>query len=264
MTILPFTTEDIPALQELQPPGWDNITPIFHFYLDNNFCSPLKIVVDGKIVGTGVSILHDEVVWLAHIIVHPDFRNKGIGKYITQYLVDHIPNNCETIYLIATDMGEPVYKKIGFIAEADYSFFNKGNFGDDIISENIQPFKEGCLNEIISLDKEVYGENREMHFKSFLEGSFVFIENNKIEAFYLPKFGNGLIVAKNSVAGTALMKLRSKAFDYFILPSDNKTAIDCLLRHNYIHFRTAKRMRLGKQRIWQPYNVYNRVSGQIG
>ncbi len=265
MEVLPFTHTDLDALQELQPAGWDNITPAFNFYLGSNFCFPVKIVVNGKVIGTGVSIIHDDVAWLAHIIVHADYRNKGIGKHITQYLIDRIPVKCKTIYLIATDLGEPVYKKLGFVTETDYAFYKDGSFGTDItLSSNILPFKEEYLNQLLAIDKEASGENREMHLKEYLQGSFVLIENNKVKAYYLPEFGNGLIIGIDTVAGIELMKLRSKKYYYFILPADNKAATDCLIKHNYVHFRTAKRMILGTNRPWQPMNMYNRISGQIG
>ena len=265
MEVLPFTHTDLDSLTELQPTGWDNITPIFNFYLRAEFCFPFKIILAKKVVGTGVFLVHDDVAWLAHIIVHAQYRNKGIGKQITQYLVDHIPHQCKTIYLIATDLGEPVYKKLGFIAEADYAFLNNGSFGSDITpSANVKPFEKKYENEILTMDKSTSGENREMHFKDNLEGSFVFVANNKVEAYYLPAFGNGLIVGTNPIAGTELMKLRSKVSETFILPAANKAAISCLLSNNYNQFRIAKRMRLGKARNWQPTNIYNRVSGQIG
>jgi len=264
MDFLPFTTNDIPILLELQPEGWDNLTPIFNYYLRSDFCYPVKIVIDDKIIGTGVSIIHDDVAWLAHIIVHKDYRNKGIGKQVTQYLVDAIPTHCKTIYLIATDMGEPVYKKLGFIAEADYAFLNNGNFGEFTEPENVKPFEEKYESEILAIDKAASGENRGMHFSGHLQDSFVYVTNNKVEGSYLPAFGNGLIVATNPTAGIELMKLRSKRSDTFILPNDNKAAIDCLIQHNYNLFRIAKRMRLGTERPWQPENIYNRVSGQIG
>jgi hypothetical protein len=265
MNLLPFERTDLDSLKELQPTGWDNITPHFNFYLNSSFCFPMKVISDDKVIGIGASILHDNVAWLAHIIVHSGYRNKGIGSFITQNLINALKSKTETIYLIATDMGEPVYKKLGFIAEADYLFFNNGSFGGDVvIADYIKPYEEEYLTKVLAIDLEVYGETRAMHIRPFLPDSFVFINNNKVEGFYLPRFSNGLIVAKNANAGTELMKLRSKAFEYFIFPSDNKPATDYLVKHNYTHFRTAKRMRLGKSRIWQPENIYNRVSGQIG
>ncbi|HTB06734.1 MAG TPA: GNAT family N-acetyltransferase [Bacteroidia bacterium] len=265
MNAFPFTTADLPFLNEFQQPGWGDITTHFNFYLSQPFCFAIKIVADKKIIGIGAYVLHDDVAWLAHIIVHADYRNKGTGRYITQCLVDSLKGKCETIYLIATDMGEPVYKKVGFVVEADYLFFNNGNFGkDQQISENIKPCSDNYLSEIKELDKEVYGENREMHFLEYMAESSVFIENNKVQGFYLPKFGDGLILSKNPIAGTELMKLRSKAFENFIFPSENKVAASCLLSNNYVQYRIAKRMRLGKERKWIPENIYNRVSGQIG
>lgn len=264
MQLLPFTIADLPRLEELQPEGWDNLTPIFNYYLRSDFCHPLKIVIDNETIGTGVSIIHNDVAWLAHIIVHKDHRNMGIGQQVTKYLIDSIPAYCKTIYLIATDMGEPVYKKLGFVAEADYAFLNKGSFGAFTGSENVKPFEAKYETEILAIDKAASGENRSMHFSGYLQDSFVYVANDKVEGYYLPAFGNGLIIATHPIAGIEMMKLRSKKSDTFILPNDNKTAVNCLIQNNYNLFRIAKRMRLGKEREWHPELIYNRVSGQIG
>lgn len=252
MELLPFTSSDLPHLEELQPEGWDNLSPIFDYYLRSDFCHPLKIVIDNETIGTGVSIIHDDVAWLAHIIVHKDHRNKGIGQQVTKHLIDGIPTHCKTIYLIATDMGEPVYKKLGFVAEADYAFLNKGSFGAFAASENVKLFEEKYQAEILAIDKAASGENRSMHFSGHLQDSSVYVANDKVEGYYLPAFGNGLIVATNPLAGIEMMKLRSKKSDTFILPNDNKTAVNCLIQNNYTLFRIAKRMRLGAERPWQP------------
>jgi GNAT superfamily N-acetyltransferase len=264
MKAQPFESTDLHFLKELQQPGWSDITTHFNFYLSSPFCFAIKIVADEKVVGIGAYVLHDDVAWLAHIIVHADYRNRGIGRNITQSLVDSLKGKCETIYLIATGMGEPVYKKLGFIAEADYLFFKGGNFGESKISDNIKSYSPEYLNDIIALDKEAYGENREIHFSEYLPESFAFIEGNKVTGFYLPAFGDGLIISKSKTAGAELMKLRSNKFETFIFPSENETAIACLKSNNYSQFRVAKRMRLGKERKWKPQNIYNRVSGQIG
>ncbi|MBL0009542.1 MAG: GNAT family N-acetyltransferase [Saprospiraceae bacterium] len=106
--------------------------PAIQFYITSDFCFPIKVSIDHKIAGTGTAIIHHDVAWLAHIIVHPDFRNQGIGKLITESLVKMAhAKSCDTLYLLATELGEPVYRKIGFETETEYLFF-KGEKPIDI------------------------------------------------------------------------------------------------------------------------------------
>ena len=90
MDIQPLEHNDINVLTDLTPDGWQNIVPIFDFYTKCNFCFPIKVVHGNKIVGIGTTIIHNDIAWLAHIIVHPDSRNQGIGQLITQTLVDSV------------------------------------------------------------------------------------------------------------------------------------------------------------------------------
>jgi len=76
--------KEIVLLTDLQPPEWQDIVPTFDYYTKAAFCFPIKVTIDNKIVGIGTTIIHNDIAWLAHIIVHPDKRNKGIGQLITQ------------------------------------------------------------------------------------------------------------------------------------------------------------------------------------
>jgi GNAT superfamily N-acetyltransferase len=97
MGIQTLKHNDIHALTGLTPEGWQNIVPIFDFYTKSNFCFPIKAVYDNKIVGIGTTIIHNDTAWLAHIIVHPDKRNQGIGQLITQTLIDRVKTkSCDT------------------------------------------------------------------------------------------------------------------------------------------------------------------------
>ena len=85
------------------------------------------------------------MVWLAHINVQPGNRNHGLGKLITQFLVDEAQaKNCDTIYLIATDLCEPVYKKVGFETETDYLFLKILN--QTIVGRNLKTLYPLQLN----------------------------------------------------------------------------------------------------------------------
>ena len=90
MQLQPFTSNDIQLLTLLQPEGCPDIIPVYTFYDASSFCFPIKITIANELVGVGTTIMHKDVTWLAYIIVHNDYRNKGIGKLITKSLIDTI------------------------------------------------------------------------------------------------------------------------------------------------------------------------------
>jgi len=266
MKILPLLSKDIKSLTELQPEEWTSIFPHLHFYLQSNICFPLKVVINQKTVGIGTTIIHHDVAWLAHIIVHPDYRNHGIGTLLTQALVDSLKQTiCKTINLIATDAGARIYEKLGFKTVTNYLFFKDGTIpSDSKFSDNIVPYSSDCSDQIFELDKLVSGENRGFRLLEHLSSSYVYKTGNKLEGYYMPGFGSGLIVARSADAGKELMKMRLINNGIAVIPVENLNGISLLHQYNYQEFRKAKRMLLGRNRTWQPENLYNRVGGQIG
>ena len=266
MEIQILENNDLTLLADLQPSGWQDILPAIRFYLQSNYCFPIKVVLNNKIVGIGTTIIHGNTAWLAHIIAHPLFRNIGIGRLITQKLVKSLfEKNIGTIYLIATEIGQPVYEKIGFLIETEYLFFKDLNANKSIaVSNNIVPIIEEYSNQILNLDFKVSGENRTELIKPNLAEGFAYLNGDIVEGFYLPNLGEGLIIANKNNAGLALMKLRMTTKDNISFPIENKVARDYLYSLNYKEFKTAKRMRLGIKRAWEPKNIYNRIGGNLG
>lgn len=266
MDIRTLEQNDLNLLTDLIPPGWDAIMPALEFCTSSDFCFPVKITIDQKIVGIGTTTIHNDVAWLAHIIVHPDYRNQSIGRVITHTLMEiSNTNRCDTIYLLATELGEPVYKKAGFETETEYVYF-KGikMLAGSMYSEHILPFSNDFKTQISALDRHISGEDRMIQLEPYLSTGFVFVKDNEVEGFYLPALGDGLIVATTFPAGQALMELRLTSKDFAAFPIDNITAAAYMQQHNFKKVRSEKRMRSGKPRDWQPENLYNRIGGNLG
>ena len=265
MQILPLTEPDLDLLPQIQPSDWADIKIPISFYLEPEYCHPFKVMIDGVLVGTGTAILHEKTGWLSTIITHSQYRNQGIGKHITEYLLSFLQKkDCEFIYLIATSLGEPVYKKVGFMTESRYNNFSNINLGNLVISENIVPCKSMYKQAVFALDEIISGENRHQHLENFLSHSFVYLQNEDVEGAYFPNLGDGLIVAKTETAGLELMKKRFQKFNVASFPAENKTAHNFMLSSGYEIVTTLVRMYFGKPMPWKPQGLYNRVGGNIG
>jgi Acetyltransferase (GNAT) domain len=257
---------ELSLIAELQPPEWPSILPVIEFYTKSNYCFPMKVMQGDKIVGTGTAIHHHGTAWLAHIVTHSDHRNLGIGRLITQALVDDLTaKNFETIYLVATALGEPVYKKVGFETETEYVFFKgvRRNDAFELPSE-ILPFFEAVSAQIAALDRRVSGEERFFQLVPHLPAGCVYLENERVVGFYLPTYGDGLIIAEQPEAGLALMNFRLTMKDTAVFPVDNRIALEHIQQLGHQPIMHAKRMRLGKPRPWSPAEIYNRVGGNLG
>ena len=266
MEVQAFDHSDIILLPDLQPDGWPGITPSFEFYVQSSFCFPIKVISNDKIVGIGTTIIHHDVAWLAHIIVHNDYRKKGIGLLITQSLVESLKStNCETIWLLATDLGAPVYEKAGFETETEYLFFKDVKMGKDLqASKQILPYKPEFWEQVADIDGTTSGEDRMFHLEDYLENGFVYFEDATVTGFYLPDFGDGLIIANNATAGLELLNFHLQSNEKVVLPKDNEAATNYLYENGYKEISTGKRMRFGKKRNAILKNIYNRIGGNLG
>ena len=267
MHFSPLTTQDLPLIRTIQPEGWDyDITSTVSYYVASAFCYPIKLTIDGQLAGMGATILHRNVAWLGHIIVHADFRGQGLGRLITQYLVDSPEvKDCETISLIATDMGEPVYKKLGFEVDAEYVFFKNIKLPSDIVqSTNIHPYSPEYKQQIADLDSTLSGEDRMNHMEDFLHDGFVYLGDNIVQGFYLPRFGEGLIVADDDEAGISLMKWRLQSKNVAIFPKENLAAVQLMHKYGVESHKFMNRMWFRNRGSWQPGRLYNRIGGNVG
>ena len=264
VTIHPLTSLDLPDLQEFQPVGWSDIISNIQFYLSSAFCNPIKLLCDGQLAGIGTTILLGETAWLATIIVHTDHRNKGYGTKITEALLQSLDSTkCTTVFLIATALGEPVYKKVGFEVETEYAGFSGGNI-DALTPDRIIVFEEKYTDDILRLDKKITGEDRSLLLREHLPLAQLHFVGDKLGGFYLPTLGEGPIVAEDSESGITLLTQKMQTVNTITLPIDNEGGIDFLLNHRYKRVRHLSRMRLGRKIAWQPDSIYSRISGVSG
>ena len=185
---------------------------------------------------------------------------------ITKNLLDIVATqNCKSVHLLATDLGFPVYKKQGFTEDTDYIIYKQPDDDFELdISDKIIGIKEKHKDAISELDKSVSGEDRFFRLQEHFSAAKVYFDDNRMQGFFLPTFGEGLIVAENSIAGIALMQERLLENEIATLPVDNLEAIQFLTELQFTPQRTLKRMVLGGKRNWEPQNLYNRVGGYIG
>jgi GNAT superfamily N-acetyltransferase len=261
-----FEDRDLLNLPELQPPTWGDLIPRFRHFIDAHFCFPIKISFHEKMIAIGASICHADSAWLACIVVHPDYRNQGLGTIITQKLMNDLDlTKFQTIFLDATHLGFPVYQKLGFETELEYLHLKSEDFVPVLADlTNIFSYSGRFLGSLLELDQKVSGEDRRQTLMAHIAGAKLFLKDQRLEGFYMPSLSDGLIVAVNEEAGQALMNVRLQGRNFAIFPESNEAAFKMLTSLHFNHYRSSKRMRWGKARPWMPQMLYNRISGQLG
>lgn len=92
---------------------------------DNNTCDVILAEEEKICIGTGIIFYYDSVpstlnitgknAYVTSMYVEPNYRKRGIGTAILERLIKKVrERNCTIIMLNASEVGKPLYKKIGF------------------------------------------------------------------------------------------------------------------------------------------------------
>ncbi len=266
MEIVPFETADVPQLASLQPTGWRDIAPVFEWYVSTGFCTPVKAVERSETVGVGCAIAFEGTGWLAHIIVHHDYRRRGIGSWIVGELTEHLEKQGVTgISLVSTDDGYEVYRRFGFVDEGEYAFFRSEKPVSSHQGElAVEIAQSRDHQEILELDRAASGEEREPLLRPHLSGALVFRERGRILGAYFPELGEGLVEGVSPEAGLSLLDYRLVGGERCVVPAANKDAVQYLKEKGYSESGRSYRMYRGDRIPWRPSYEYSRIAGNLG
>lgn len=117
----PLALNDIPACLALcRAAGWNQI--------DDDWCALLAaeprgcmgIEAAGEIVSTATAVINPAGIgWIGMVLTHPDHRGHGYATQLLKESIAHLEaRGVPTMKLDATDLGEPLYRKFGFVDEA--------------------------------------------------------------------------------------------------------------------------------------------------
>jgi N-acetylglutamate synthase-like GNAT family acetyltransferase len=104
------------------------------------------------------------------VIVHPDYRGIGLAKELLVTCMNQVSKD-SALMLIATREGRPVYEKLGF---NDYSHVTKllgegQQCRQSLNGYTISPYQSKDFKEMLKLDKEAFGCERDLFLKNRLE-----------------------------------------------------------------------------------------------
>jgi GNAT superfamily N-acetyltransferase len=257
----------IPSLNQLPPTSWAfDYEAFLKHYLPTNFFKAFVLTKHEEIVGTGNVFFKGKIGWLANIIISKKHRQQGLGAQMTEYLVDYLDNQgCETQLLIATELGERVYQKIGFNKIGSYQGFSSNQNQAYEVGNSIKKLNQNHLQSILDLDFYVNGECRKHFLEQYYKNGFGYFNEHDLLGYYLPAFGRGLIIAQEEEAGLELLKLKHcKEGRHTMLPIDNQVGINYLEKMGIEKTRNWTRMSLGKTINWNPKMIYSYASGYCG
>src|SRR5262245_39656860 len=166
--IRPMTPDDVgPATDGIIRASWGDRRTWFEFATTQPECRPIVAELDGAIVGTGVASANGSVGWVGTIWVDPAHRGQGLGRALTQRVIDDLEaGGCRTLLLVATDEGRPLYERMGFEVQTRYRILEAPGLDGGAPAAAtadgavVRPFAGPDLDALLRLDREATGEAR--------------------------------------------------------------------------------------------------------
>src|SRR5207248_4486348 len=107
---------------------------------------------DGVGVGTAGACVFGPVAWIAMVLVDAERRNQGIGTALMEHTLAYLDGRgVRSVRLDATPLGQPIYEKLGFVAEYTLARF-EGVLPAGPYPEASEAVAPEHLPELIALD----------------------------------------------------------------------------------------------------------------
>lgn len=268
MEVRPLDYAEIPLLDDMPPPEWNlDIVGLFHLQYPEPYFHAVVALSEGEIVGVGNAVVNGRTAWLGHIIVRDAHRGRGIGQALVLSLCDYCKmRGCASIQLIATELGLPLYVKLGFQMAEDYLFMKGGSVSRPPDGSPLIPLENTHFEAVLALDREATGEDRALLLQKFAAGAWVWMEKGRVDGFFLPRLGDGLIVARCEEAGVGLLQFKHHQQPGLPanLPEANRSAVAYLKSAGFTISRVAPRLFLEADTPRRPEMIYSRISGYLG
>jgi predicted N-acetyltransferase YhbS len=213
----------------------------------------------GELVGVAAGAVFGASGWVGGVAVVPDWRRVGLGGALTAAIVEHLAGRgVATMLLHATDLGRPVYERLGFVAEAGYRTLAGPGLPGASPRPPLRPGRAGDLAAVAALDRAATGEDRGRLLAALWPaGGLVAEEAGRPVGFHLasPWRPGGLIVAGDPRAGLALLEAVRRRDGEQVsvsVPAANTLAVQALEAAGFRERYRTTRMRRGPRVPWRP------------
>src|SRR3954469_8754591 len=147
-------TAQLPSLRAMTPADVDASTELIlgndwgvrrewlEFAATQPACSPIVAEADGEIVGTGVGTANGPVGWIGTIFIAPDRRGRGLGRAITQAIIDRLESaGCRSLVLVATAEGRRLSARMGLEVRTRYQVLQAQGLPPAGETGGVRPFE---------------------------------------------------------------------------------------------------------------------------
>ncbi len=251
--------EDLQLYRRIQPDGW--------------FLASER----GSAVGMVGATNYGTFAYVGLMAVHQDAQRQGIGFALMQYLLVWLDRHgAPLVVLDASEAGQPLYQKLGFVAYDQTYVFRRGAttpFPERPSGVQVASVRE--LDELVHWDADVFGADRAsvLHalLTTFPGRAFMLRDEQNQVAGYLFAQRNRIgpwVVRRSQDAEVLLQTALSLPYEgavSVVVPEVNPGAIELLKRYGFEGVRSTCHMGRGPSAPpTQRTKIYGQTSLAIG
>lgn len=245
---------------------------------------------EGSPAGTATTTCYGtELAWIGMVLVHPQYRRRGIGKALLEHCLEHLrESRISCIKLDATPLGKPLYEQLGFREEWALTRWSKdfSKYQEEVAAPrseiesgaNLRSWKQSGITQIGQFDSAAFGVSRERMLELLAQGSKRCIihtsSDDSITGYGMLRAGSkadylGPLVATSDQTALALIStLLSGPLErsvYWDIPDANVAAVTKAKDLGFAPQRPLLRMHLGRnENPGQPASCFGIADPAIG
>ena len=272
-----MTGADVDAVGEVTAAGgFGDRREFFRLAVALSSCRPIVAIADGRPIGTGLGAIHGVAGWVGVIFVTPERRGEGIGRALTEAVCDILDGaGCRSLVLVATELGRPVYDRLGFREQTRYHMHPGEPLNEAPApppGTSIRPILPSDLDAIAALDRQVSGEDRRPLIEAY-SGNGWLIEDpgvTGLRGFLLPTHrGNAALIAPRGEDALCLADLHRHLIPkdgraWAGLPTENELGRRFLAARGWTEWRSFPRMVRGPEPEWKPEMIWGQFNHAMG
>jgi GNAT superfamily N-acetyltransferase len=254
--------DDLPFADSLRAlVGWNQTLDDWHRFLAMEPDGCFLADWNGAPVGTATTLRYgSEVAWIGMVLVHPEFRRRGIGRALLERCIDWLQEaGVRCIKLDATPAGKQVYDGMGFKDEWTLTRWeHQGLRVAQPAHAGLRPWRDAEGGEVGPLDMAAFGVPRNPLLAALAHQSQ---RGLVLEPTHGPLLGYGFIragsratylgpiAARSAEAGITLVEalLAAKPGErvFWDIPDANTAAVNWARQNGFTQQRMLTRMYLG-------------------
>jgi predicted N-acetyltransferase YhbS len=218
--------------------------------------------LDGELVGVAAGAHFGASGWVGGVAVAPERRRAGLGGALTEAVVAQLrERQAGTVQLLATELGRPVYERLGFVAEAEYLTLAGPPAAGGGPAAGVRAGRPGDRAAVLALDRLATGEDRSRLLDALWPAGGLVAGDGALRGFHLasPWRSGGATVAADPEAGLALLEAvrRGDGGEISVsLPAGNRAGLLALAAAGFRERSGTTRMCLGPPLRWRPESLF--------